>query len=429
MDPSPEHNPQGLNSVGQLTSCSSPSLSRRRFLKLLGGTSVVFPNIFVPKAVAGTPQVAANSRITVGAIGVGGMGRNDLGNFLQDSRAQVVAVCDVVYERATDAKQSVDKHYGNSDCRSYTDYREMLVRNDIDAILCATPDHWHAQISIDAMRSGKDVYCEKPLSLTIDEGKKMVATARQFGRVFSCGSQRVIGDYGLLACAARSGRFGKILMGRTLPGGPSQPCYLPGEPMPPGLMDWDLWLGPAPWAPYHPARCGGMGGPMGGFRSWYDYSGGIMTDWGGHKFGALMHGMGLDHTGPTEILSPEGDRPMTFVFANGMKIEYAKSDSVEYHCEAGLATPLPGEPVPPGLRWYENGAKHPINDFLTCVGNRKRPFQDVEYAHRTATLCHLGNICLALNRPLKWDPEKEDFVNDPEASRHLSRARRGPWQI
>lgn len=405
------------------------SLSRRGFLKIVGASTLAFPRLFLPRCFANGAQQEPNSRITLGAIGVGGMGRNDLGIFFQDSRVQVVAVCDVIYDHAAQAKQMVDAHYANKDCRSYADYRELLQRDDIDAILCATPDHWHAQISIDAMRSGKDVYCEKPLSLTIDEGKKMVATARRLGRVFSCGSQRVIGDYGLLACAARSGRFGKILMGRTMPGAPSQQCYLPGEPLPEGLMDWDLWLGPAPWAPYHPARCAGFNGPMGGFRSWYDYSGGIMTDWGGHKFGGLMHGMGLDHTGPVEVLPAEGPRPMTFVFANGMKIEYAKADAVEYHCELGLATPLPNEPVPPGLRWYENGAKHTIFDFVNCVGTRKRPFQDVEYAHRTATVCHLANICLALKRPLKWDPEKEDFVNDPEASRHLSRPRRGPWQI
>lgn len=359
------------------------------------------------------------------------MGKTDLHLLLGDNRVQVVAICDVVFDHAKEAKQSVDSHYGTKDCNTYHDYREILARDDIDAILCATPDHWHAQISIDAMRSGKDVYCEKPLSLTIDEGKKMVATARALGRVLSCGSQRVIGDYGMLACAARSGRFGKILKGRTLPGGPPKHCYLPGEPLPPGLMDWDMWLGPAPWAPYHPARCASYAGPMGGFRTWYDYAGGIMTDWGGHKFGALLHGMGLDHTGPTDILpqNPDTGEPMSFLFADGMTIEYAHADGVEYHCENGLASPLPNEPIPPGLRWYENGAKHPIPDFITCIGNRKRPFQDVAYAHRTATLCHLGNICLTLKRPLKWDPEQEVFINDPEANRFLSRARRGPWQI
>lgn len=407
------------------------AISRRHFLKLAGGASLLLPNILIPRSLGQTQSPPATSRITVGAIGIGSIGGPDLGNFLSNPAVQVVAVCDVMPTRLASAKARVDGSYGNTDCKTYVDYREMLLRDDIDAILCATPDHTHAQISIDAMRRGKDVYCEKPLGLTIDEGKKMVATARQFGRVFSCGSQRVIGDHGPTSCAARSGRFGKILVGRADPGGSSQQCYLPEEPMPPNFIHWDLWLGPAPWVPFHRGRCAGLEGYKGmGFRRWYDYAGGGMTDWGAHAFGGLLHGMGLDHTGPTDVIpaDPKTKTPMTFHFANGMRIE-CKGRGIEYECEGGVAVPLLNEPVPPGLRWYENGARHPIPDFINCVANRKRPFQDVEYAHRTATVCHLGNICLMLNRPLKWDPVKEDFIGDPEASRLLSRPRRGPWQI
>jgi hypothetical protein len=215
------------------------------------------------------------------------------------------------------------------------------------------------------------------------------------------------------------------------PGGPPRMCYLPGEPIPPNTIDWDQWLGPAPWVPYHQYRCSAAYGLDGkGFRTWYDYSGGMMTDWGGHKFGGALHGMGLDHTGPTEILPPDGkeNKFLTYVFANGMKLHVGQGGP-RYMCEKGEAQPLREFKVPPGLRWYEDGANSPIRDLVNCAINRKRPFQDVEFAHRTATVCHLGNICYKLNRKLKWDPEKEDFIDDPEASRLVDRPRRGPWQI
>ena len=403
------------------------NVSRRTFLKAMGA-AIAAPNIITSSALGADGRPAASARIVMAGIGMGGQGSGDLGQFLGDPRIQCVAVCDVRTGAMNGAKQAVDERYHNSDCKAYGDYRELIARKDIDMILCGTPDHWHAQITIDAMKSGKDVYCEKPLTLTIREGRKMVETARTYGRVFSCGSQRVIGDYGRLACAARSDKYGKILAAHADPGGPPRMCYLPGEPVPPDI-NWDMWLGPAPWVPYNPNRCSaayGLGGQ--GFRSWYDYSGGMMTDWGGHKFGAVLHGMGLDHTGPAEIIPPDGkDYPhLTYVFANGMKLVVC--DDIKYICEKGEVQPTESR-VPPGLRWYEDGANSPIQDLTNCVYSRKRPFQDVEYAHRTATVCHLGNICYMLNRKLRWDPVKEDFIGDPEASRLVDRPRRGPWQI
>lgn len=410
---------------------SNKFYNRRSFIKTLGGASLVLPNIITSAALGAEGRPAASDRIVMAAIGIGNQGSGDLGQFLNDPRIQAVAVCDVQTEHRNKAKNMVDGRYGNSDCKAYVDYRELLARSDIDVILCATPDHWHAQISIDAMKSGKDVYCEKPLTLTIGEGRKMVDTARNYGRVLSSGSQRVIGDYGSLACAARSGRYGRILEGYANPGIPPRLCCLPEEPIPADSIDWDLWLGQAPWAPYNHRRCGGSYdiASGNGFRSWSDYSGGGMTDWGGHKFGGLMHGMGLDSTGPTEILPADGqeNNHIIFNFANGMKIHV--QGELKYVCEAGEVKAIPKLPVPPGLRWYENGAKSPIVDLINCVQNRRRPFQDVEYAHRTATLCHLGNISYMLKRKLRWDPDKEDFIGDPEASRLVNRHRRGPWQI
>ena len=397
------------------------SISRRGFIKS-AGAAIAMPNIITSAALGQGDIPPASERITLAGVGLGGQGSGDLGQFMHDKRIQFVAACDVKYAE-------LERWKNNNSVKTYVDYREICARDDIDMVLCGTPDHWHAQVSIDAMKSGKDVYCEKPLSLTIAEGRKMVETARKYERVLSCGSQRVIGDYGSIACAAQSGEYGKIIAAHADPGGPPRHCYLPGEGNPENTINWDLWLGPAPWAPYHPYRCGrdyGLGGR--GFRTWYDYSGGMMTDWGGHKFGAIMHGMKLDHTGPTEIIPPDAEHQyLTFVFANGMKIYVG--GGTKYICEKGEARPLREFKVPPGLRWYEDGANSPYQDVVNCIVSRKRPFRDVEYAHRVASLCHLGNIGYMLNRKLKWDPDKEDFIGDAEASRLVDRPRRGPWQI
>jgi len=405
-------------------------LNRRRFLKGVGAAAIAIPHVITSEALGAEGRPPASDRITMGGVGMGGQGSGDLRGFMGDKRVQVLAVCDVKHGALAGCQNSVNGRYKNKDCKGYLDYRELIARDDIDAIVCGTPDHWHAQVTIDAMKSGKDIYCEKPLSLTIREGRKMVQAARRFGRVFSCGSQRVIGDYGHLAKAANSGRYGKVLVAHANPGGSPRHCHLPGVPIPPNTIEWDMWLGPAPWAPYNPYRCGrdyGLGGK--GFRTWYDYSGGMMTDWGGHKFGGALHGLKLDHTGPTDVLYPDGKdvKMLTYVFKNGMKLVHGGGQ--KYICEGGEAKPIRGEAVPPGLRWYEDGANYPIRDLANCIITRKRPFRDVEFAHRTATICHLGNICYMLKRSLKWDPDKEEFIGDAEAQKLIDRPRRGPWQI
>ncbi len=404
-------------------------VTRRSFLKGVGIAAVAAPNIVTSSALGAGGRPAASNRLVMAGIGMGGRGSGVLNEFMSHPEVQVVAVCDVQKKNLDGCKARVDGKYGNKDCAAHVDYREVLARDDIDMVLCATPDHWHAQVTIDACKSGKDVFCEKPLSLTIREGRKMVAAARRYGRVFSSGSQRVLQDYGRLACAARSGRFGKIVAAYADPGGPPMQCYLPGQPVP-DTIDWNMWLGPAPWAPYHPYRCGRAYGLSGkGFRSWYDYSGGMMTDWGGHKFGGALHGLGLDETGPVEVIHPDGKehRYLTYVFANGVKLYHGGGQ--KYIGTEGEVKPMKDLKVPPGLRWYSGGARTLVQDYLYCVKTRSKPFRDVEYAHRTATVCHLGNICYMLKRNLRWDPDKEDFVGDAEASRLVDRPRRGEWQI
>lgn len=404
---------------------------RRSFMKAAGAMAIGVPNIITSSALGADGRPPASERIVMAGLGMGGRGSGVLNEFMNFPEIQVVAVCDVKKDALVGCQNRVNSKYGSQDCTAHVDYREILARSDIDMVYCAPPDHWHAQMIIDSCKAGKDVMCEKPLTLTIAEGRKIVDAAKRYGRIAAGGSQRVLQDYGRAACAARSGKYGKILSANASPGGPPRPCYLPGEPVPDSI-DWDLWLGPAPWAPYNSKRCGaayGLGG--GGFRAWEDYSGGMMTDWGGHKFGGAMHGLGVDHTGPSEIIPPSEceENCLTYVFANGMKLFVRGGPN--YVCEGGEVdnNSMRDLVVPAGLRWYSGGALTLVGDFIHCVKTRKTPFRYVEFSHRTATVCHLGNICYKLNRKLKWDPEKEDFIGDSEASRMVDRPRRGPWQI
>ena len=253
-------------------------LNRRRFLQSMTAATAAAP-LFVPgTALGANGATAASERIVLGAIGMGGQGRGDLGGFLGFPQVQAVAVCDVVGRHRQLAKDMVDQRYGNKDCQSVSDFREVLDRDDIDAVLIATPDHWHAIISIEAMKHGKDVYCEKPECLTIREGRRMVDHRGRYGRVFSGGSQRVWGDYNWFHKMVQGGAIGEVKEAWVNVGGPSGPCYLPPVDVP-ADVDWDRWLGPAPYRPFHPTLI------TGGFRPYRDYSGGGMTDWGCHTFG------------------------------------------------------------------------------------------------------------------------------------------------
>jgi hypothetical protein len=398
-------------------------ITRRNFTKA-AAVSVVAP-LFVPGSVlganGGTP---ANDRITMGTIGVGGQGRGDMNAFLGFPEVRMVAVCDPVPDHREMAKNMVNQRYNSKDCAVYNDFRELLARKDIDAVLIATPDHWHALITIAACKHGKDVYCEKPECLTIREGRAMVRAARRYGRVVSGGSQRVLGDYGDWPRLVRGGALGEIKEVFINCGDPSGECYLPAQPVPPGL-DWNMWLGPAPWRPFNEKLINGD------FRPFRDYSGGGMTDWGAHRFGAAMFATGVHKTGPVEVIPADGkDHPLlTCRFANGMLIHRGNTDNITYK---GTEGELPGKPrpltKPVDIEAYK-GHGDIFGDFLHCVRTRQTPFRDIEIAHRTTTVCHLGNIASWLKRPLRWNPEKEEIVGDTEASRWLDRPKRAPWAI
>jgi len=242
----------------------------------------------------------------------------------------------------------------------------------------------------------------------------MVDAARRYGRVVTGGSQRVLGDTGALARKCWAGEFGPIKEVYVNCGMPSKPCNLPGEPVPEGV-DWDMWLGPAPWVPFNRGRLN--------FRAWRDYSGGGMTDWGAHKFGGMMFAINRMEEGPVEILPPDGkDRKyLTYRYADGLLMYHAPGKGERV---VGSGTPIAPRVIP---KYKGTGGIY--GDFIECVKTREKPFRDIERGHRTCTVCHLGSIAYQLNRPLKWDPVKEVFPGDDSANRFLDRARREPWTI
>jgi predicted dehydrogenase len=398
--------------------------SRRRFLRTLHGGMLAAPLILPVRA------KGANDRITMGAIGVGGRGRSDLNNFLRFDDVQVLSVCDVVPDHANAAKRAVDERYGSKDCSITQEHREILAREDIDTVMIATPDHWHAIIATEAMRAGKDVFCEKPETLTIQEGRAMADTVKRYGRVFSGGSQRVWGDYNWFHRMIKGGAIGEVQEVWVNVGGPSGLCGLPAEPVPDGV-DWDRWLGPAPWRPYHSSLV------RGGFRPYRDYSGGGMTDWGCHGFGGALFACGLQETGAVMITpskNKEGES-LTYTFANGMRMHHGGGWGGILSFK-GAEGELPyrddprRRPKPPNVHIPNyKGGRGFQGDFIHCVRTRETPFRSIERAHRTASHCHLGNIAYWLDRPLRWDPDKERILGDPEAERWLQRPMREPWSL
>jgi len=401
-----------------------PKVTRRDMLKTAAAT--VAAPLVVPGAALGADDATPPSeRITMAGIGVGGRGGGNIRSVAGRKDVQVVAVCDVVPEHRDRNKAEIDGRQGNKDCASINDFRDVLARDDIDAVMIGTPDHWHALITIAACKAGKDVFSEKPETLTIGEGRAMVNAVRRYGRVFAGGSQRVLGDYGNWPKLVRGGALGEIREAFVSCGGPSGDCYLPEEPTPPGV-DWDLWIGPAPYRPFHSQLI------RGGFRPFRDYSGGGMTDWGAHRFGAATFAIGVHKTGPVEIIPPDGKdvKLLTYVYANGLRIYHGGTNNITYIGTQGELTP--GKKLPftgeVDMEGYK-GSGGILGDYIHCIRSRERAFRDIEIAHRACTVCHLGNIAYWLKRPLRWDPEKEVFIGDDEANRWLDRPKREPWTL
>ncbi len=399
--------------------------SRRTFLKTATAAAAA-PYVITSAALGNEDRPAASDRIVMGGIGIGNMGRGDQGAFLNRGDVQYVAACDVRKGVREAAKGKIDGHYKNSDCQIYNDFRELLARDDIDAVHVATPDHWHAIMVIEACRAGKDVYCQKPETRTLREGPLMVDAARRYARVVSGGSQRVLEDYRKVVDPCWNGELGEIKSINVNVGPLSQHCNLPKEDQPADI-DWDLWLGPAPWAPYNSKRCDGNFGTSGGsWRSYVDYSGGGMTDWGAHHFGGATFAIDVRELQPEEVIyhdSSDG-KYLTFKYPNGRQITHNRPGKENMDVEG-----TPGEKREPKPIPTYKGTGGIYGDFIECVKTRERPFRDIELAVNSVMVSHLGIIAYATQRSLQWDAAKQEFPGDEEANRYLDRARREPWQL
>jgi predicted dehydrogenase len=308
---------------------TSNRFTRRQFLKTTNAFAVAAPNL-LPSSVWGADK-GPNDRITLGFIGMGTQNRGLLNGFINNKETQVVAVCDVDTTRRENAKKTVENHYAKQTdkgtfkgCDTFKDFRELIARKDIDAVVVATPDHWHALNVIAAANAGKDVYCEKPLSLTIAEARAMVNAVRKNNRICQTGSmQRSSGEFRKACELVRNGRIGKVKQVIVGVGGPSKWCDLPEETMEPGL-DWNFWLGPAPVRPYNSVLSPrGVHTHFPNWRSYREYSGGAMTDWGAHHFDIAQWGLGMDDSGPVEIIPPEDPKAKTgvrYLYANGVEM-------------------------------------------------------------------------------------------------------------
>ena len=382
-------------------------------------------------------------------IGTGNHGiHRNLNMFLRQNDAKVIAVCDVFKSRMLKAQSMTDGFYNSKCCSIHADFRQILDRDDIDAVMISTPDHWHALMSSMAIRRGKDVICEKP-TLTVAEGRYISDLVKKTGKVFQTSTEdRSLFVYHRLAEAVRNGRIGKLNEIKvTLPAGKRFPNENPGEV--PNDLDYDLWLGPAPDAPYTVSRT-----KQQHWRHVWDYSGGKFSDWGMHQLDTAQWANDTERTGPITINGKgtinEGSMFNTFVdyeidytYKNGVKLN-VKSGGTSIHfygsegwcgskswdsgLEASKKSIVKDPIAKDGLHLYTcKGGEH--RNFLDCVKSRKDPYFPAEIGHRCATLCHLGNISMRLNQKLEWDPEKETIQNSKKASLMLSRKMREPWDL
>jgi predicted dehydrogenase len=424
-----------------LSGLKGKDIDRRHFLKKTAATAAgaaAFP-YFVPASALGKAGAAAPSnRITIGFIGTGGRGRFNMTAFMAEPDVQILAVCDVDTRHREKARNAANL----SPQSSYNDFRNLLARDDIDTAVISTPDHWHVPIAIAAVKTGKDVFCEKPLTLTIAEGRALSDAVRNYSCVFQTGSQQRSEAGFRFACElVRTGRIGKLKVIKVgLPGsrtiGPQ-----PVMPVPEGF-DYDMWLGPAPWKPYTRARCHGR------FRHIFDYSGGKFIDWGTHHLDIVQLALGADSSGPVEI-SGTGEFPeegiydtavkydIDFVYADGTRVNASTSHEGGIRFEGadgwifvnrGVLDAHPKSLLRTNRISRYAGPSH-FRNFLDCVRLRKDPLATAEMGHRSATVCHLGNIAMLLRRKLSWDPKAEKFINDPAADRMTARTMRAPWRL
>lgn len=440
--------------------------SRRSFLRAAlaaGAAPLILP------ARVWSAETPPNARLNLGFIGCGTQARGLMGGFLGKKETQTVAVCDVDTTRREAQKQSVEQHYAKqtgSDykgCATYPDFRELLARKEIDAVVIATPDHWHALIAIAAANAGKDIYCEKPLTQTIHEARSLVNAVRKNQRVFQTGSQQRSSREFRVACElVRNGRLGKITRVETGFGSPGVPCDLPEQPLEPGL-DWNLWLGPAPMRGYNEALSPrGVHKHFPNWRLYREYGGGMVTDWGAHHLDIAQWGLGADQSGPLEVIPPAdwktAEHGTKLIYADGVEVIHVKNNGVTFFGADGelyvnrgkfkltlggtvkydgtVKDAKVGELVQAAEKELLADAKVKLYasddhkaDFLKAITSRKPPIADVEIGARTVTACHLTNLAYYHGQRIKWDPKQNQFAAGTGDPKWLTRDYRGEWKV
>lgn len=425
-------------------------MNRRDFIgkSALGAGAVTF----IPRHVmGGTGFLTPGDRINLGFIGTGKQSLGLMRNITGCPETMVLAACDVDQKKLARFKDLAEKvnaeklQGGKQPVDTYENYRELLERKDIDAVVIVTPDHWHAMIAIDAAKAGKDIYCEKPMALTVAEGRAMVLVARKYNRVFQTGNmQRSWRDFRHASEMVYNGYIGEVNEINVSVGDPVMACELPAEPVP-DYLNWDLWVGPSMFRNYNPILSPPIENtnwPM--WRLYRDFGGGGITDWGAHMFDIGQWALGMDKSGPVEFIPPENraKRGMQMKYANGTvmnHVNWGEGNAVQFLGSEGkievsrsfyrsdIAGLTEIELKGSDKQLYRSDNHY--QDWVDAIKNRTRPVSDVETGHRTASVCNIVNIAYDLERPLKWAPSHEKFIDDNDANRMLTRPFRGIWDF
>ncbi len=434
---------------------SSP-ISRRDFVgttaKALTAFMIVPRYVLGGKRPDGSLYVPPSDMISLGLIGTGKQGKILTSYFLKTGQVRFVAVSEVYKAKVQMALDQLKATYEKtpalgaySEPAVYADFRELLARKDVDAAVIATPDHWHAAMAVRAAEAGKDIYCEKPLALTVREGRAMVNATRKYDRVFQTGSmQRSWPEFRQAAELIRNGYIGKVKTVKVNVGPPPTPYNLTAEPIPEGL-DWVKWLGPNAAVPFNAELAPPTSKDVyPNWRNYREFGGGMVTDWGAHMFDIVQWALDMDTSGPVEVAAPDGgDHPfLTYRYANGITMTHEKwawNNAIHFVGTEGELKVQRGklETSPAALKDKGIGEKEKhvyksedhYKDFISAMRLRSKPICDVETGHRTATVCNIGNIAYRLNRKLEWDPKKELFANDAEANALLGRPMLNEWAI
>lgn len=445
------------------------SLTRRRFLQ----TSAVAAAPLILPGRVWSQATAPSKRLTLGCIGMGKMMKGHVGNFLGRDDVQIVAVCDVDTTRREAAKKRVDEAYSKKEgetykaCDAYTDFREVIARKDIDIVVIATPDHWHAYIAIAAVRAGKDVYCEKPLTYNVREAVELVKEVRKANRVFQTGSQqRSSKEFRVAAELVRNGVLGRVSAINVSFGDPAKPYTMPAAEMEPGL-DWDRWCGPGPLVAYNPFLCPrGVHDNFPDWRKTWEFGGGMITDWGAHHIDISQWALGMDGNGPVEVRAPKdwetATRGAQLVYADGTVLTHVRGKGVSFYGTEGTCHVNRGKfelimadktvhkfwdkeidkgtsmerEVTLAERKYLADAKVKLynskshfQDFVDCVQSRKRPICDVEIGASSVIACHVMNFAYRYGANAKWNPAKNRFASGGDSA-WLTRDRyRAGWKV